>query len=118
MNGTRIVCEKPIQRGAGQSRSKYCSTECRRKSRRQAARSTPRPTNGSRPQAFQKSDGYWYCTYGGREHSAGDNSYPGFIALVPTRALVSWYSSHERDASGETMTAIYMAELEVVSRPE
>lgn len=43
--------------------------------------------------------------------SAGDNSYPGFLELGPGRALVSYYSSHERDASGETITAIYLAEL-------
>ncbi|MBN2505959.1 MAG: hypothetical protein JXQ71_04625 [Verrucomicrobia bacterium] len=43
--------------------------------------------------------------------SGGDNSYPGFVELGPGRALVSYYSSHERDASGKTMTAIYLAEL-------
>lgn len=43
--------------------------------------------------------------------SGGDNSYPGFVALSPTRALVSYYSSHEQDAAGKTITAIYMAEL-------
>jgi hypothetical protein len=42
---------------------------------------------------------------------AGDNSYPGFVELAPDRALVSYYSSHERDASGHTITAIYLAEL-------
>jgi hypothetical protein len=26
---------------------------------------------------------------------------------------VSWYSSHEKDADGKTITAIYMADLEV-----
>jgi hypothetical protein len=46
--------------------------------------------------------------------SAGDNSYPGFIALSPTRAVVSWYSSHEKNANGATVTAIYMADLEIV----
>ena len=45
--------------------------------------------------------------------SGGDNSYPGFIALSPTRALVSYYSSHEKDAAGKTITAIYMAELTI-----
>ena len=29
--------------------------------------------------------------------SGGDNSYPGFVSLSETRALVSWYSSHEKD---------------------
>ena len=46
--------------------------------------------------------------------SAGDNSYPGFIALSPTQALVSWYSSHEHDDAGQTITAIYLADLEIV----
>ncbi len=43
--------------------------------------------------------------------SGGDNSYPGFVELGPGRALVSWYSSHEKDESGKTITAIYLAEL-------
>jgi hypothetical protein len=43
--------------------------------------------------------------------SGGDNSYPGFVELSPTRALVSYYSSHERDGSGQPITAIYLAEL-------
>ena len=43
--------------------------------------------------------------------SGGDNSYPGFVELTPTKGLVSWYSSHEKDESGKTITAIYMAEL-------
>jgi hypothetical protein len=43
--------------------------------------------------------------------SGGDNSYPGFVELSPTKALISWYSSHEKDESGKTITAIYMAEL-------
>jgi hypothetical protein len=45
--------------------------------------------------------------------SGGDTSYPGFVELSPTRALVSWYSSHEKDADGKTITAIYMADLEI-----
>ncbi len=44
--------------------------------------------------------------------SGGDNSYPGFIELSRTRALVSWYSSHEKDANGKPLTAIYLAKLE------
>lgn len=44
--------------------------------------------------------------------SAGDNSYPGFVELAPNRGLVSWYSSHEKDANGQPITAIYTAELE------
>ena len=43
--------------------------------------------------------------------SGGDNSYPGFIQLSPTRAVVSWYSSHETDEAGNTITAIYLADL-------
>ena len=46
--------------------------------------------------------------------SDGDNSYPGFVELSPARAVVSWYSSHERDSQGRTITAIYMADLERV----
>jgi hypothetical protein len=45
--------------------------------------------------------------------SGGDNSYPGFIELSPTRAVVSWYSSHEKDAEGKTKTAVYMADLRI-----
>lgn len=43
--------------------------------------------------------------------SGGDNSYPGFLALGPTSAVMSWYSSHEKDESGNSITAIYMADL-------
>ena len=43
--------------------------------------------------------------------SGGDNSYPGLVEISSTRALVSYYSSHERDASGQPITAIYLAEL-------
>lgn len=43
--------------------------------------------------------------------SAGDNSYPGFLELSPTRALVSYYSTHEKDEAGKPITAIYLAEL-------
>jgi hypothetical protein len=43
--------------------------------------------------------------------SGGDNSYPGFIQLSKNRALVSYYSSHEKDDSGKTTTNIYLAEL-------
>ena len=45
--------------------------------------------------------------------SGGDTSYPGFIELTPAKALISWYSSHEKDKTGKTRTAIYLAELEV-----
>ncbi len=47
--------------------------------------------------------------------SGGDNSYPGFLQLDATHSIVSWYSTHEQDASGKTMTAIYMADLETVN---
>jgi hypothetical protein len=43
--------------------------------------------------------------------SGGDNSYPGFVERSRTRALVSYYSSHERGESGQPITAIYLAEL-------
>lgn len=43
--------------------------------------------------------------------SGGDNSYPGFVALDDTHAVVSYYSSHEKDADGKTITAIYLADL-------
>lgn len=48
--------------------------------------------------------------------SDGDSSYPGFVALSKERALVSYYSSHERDASGNAITAIYLAELTLKPR--
>ena len=47
--------------------------------------------------------------------SGGDNSYPGLVELRDGRALVSWYSSHERDDAGKPITAIYLAELELVA---
>ena len=51
--------------------------------------------------------------------SGGDTSYPGFLDLGPKRAIVSYYSSHERDSHGKTMTAIYLARLVVAdSAPE
>ena len=43
--------------------------------------------------------------------SSGDNSYPGFVALDDDHALISYYSSHERDDAGRTITAIYLADL-------
>jgi len=49
--------------------------------------------------------------------SGGDNSYPGFVELSPTRALVSYYSSHERDAADRPITAIYLAELALDEGP-
>ncbi|MEZ6144248.1 MAG: hypothetical protein R3B91_02210 [Planctomycetaceae bacterium] len=46
--------------------------------------------------------------------SAGDNSYPGFIQLSPTDAVMSWYSTHEKDDQGQPITAIYMADLKII----
>jgi len=43
--------------------------------------------------------------------SGGDNSYPGLIDLGEGQAMVSWYSSHERDENGKVVTAIYLADL-------
>lgn len=43
--------------------------------------------------------------------SGGDNSYPGFVELDENRALVSYYSSHERDEDGNVITAIYLADF-------
>ena len=43
--------------------------------------------------------------------SGGDNSYPGFVAFDEKEGLVSWYSSHENDAEGNPLTAIYVANL-------
>jgi len=48
--------------------------------------------------------------------SGGDNSYPGFVALDSRRGLVSYYSTHEKDAAGKPITAIYLAELSSASR--
>jgi hypothetical protein len=45
--------------------------------------------------------------------SGGDCSYPGFVELSPTQGWLSYYSSHEKDASGKTITAIYLASLRV-----
>ena len=43
--------------------------------------------------------------------SGGDTSYPGFVELDDGTGLVSWYSSHEKDATGKKITAIYLADL-------
>jgi hypothetical protein len=43
--------------------------------------------------------------------SAGDNSYPGFVLLSNKRALISYYSSHEKRGDGRPMTAVFLAEL-------
>lgn len=45
--------------------------------------------------------------------SGGDNSYPGLLVLDGSRAVVSWYSSHEKDGEGNTKTAIYLADLTI-----
>lgn len=73
-----------------------------------------RKTTGEKPQTAL----YWLVD--GELHefgvlpSGGDTSYPGFVDLSPDRGLVSWYSSHEQDDSGKTITAIYLADLQVV----
>ncbi|MGB2806848.1 MAG: hypothetical protein WBC22_03855 [Sedimentisphaerales bacterium] len=46
--------------------------------------------------------------------SGGDNSYPGLVEISPNHAIISWYSSHEKDENGKTITAIYMADLKIV----
>lgn len=43
--------------------------------------------------------------------SDGDCSYPGFVELDPKHAVVSWYSTHETDAAGAKMTAVYVADV-------
>ena len=58
-------------------------------------------------------DGSKFLTEFAELPSAGDNSYPGFIQLSETRAVVSWYSSHEKNDAGAQITAIYMADLEL-----
>lgn len=45
--------------------------------------------------------------------SGGDCSYTGFVPLSPTRGLLSYYSSHERDDTGKPITAIYLATLAI-----
>lgn len=50
--------------------------------------------------------------------SGGDNSYPGFLELSSDRAVMSWYSTHEKDASGKPITAIYMADLSLGTKGE
>ena len=45
--------------------------------------------------------------------SGGDNSYPGFVEIDASHGLVSWYSSHEKDAEGNVITAIYLADITV-----
>ena len=45
--------------------------------------------------------------------SGGDTSYPGFVALSPIQAIMSWYSSHEKNTEGKSITAIYMADLQI-----
>jgi hypothetical protein len=48
--------------------------------------------------------------------SGGDNSYPALLPLSSTQAVMSWYSTHENDANGKSITAIYMADLEVITQ--
>ena len=75
-----------------------------------------RNTTGDTP----KTSMYWLV--GDKLHefarlpSGGDNSYPGFVALSPTHAVMSWYSSHEKADDGRPVTAIYMADLEIAPK--
>ncbi len=73
-----------------------------------------RKTHGGKPPKLSL---YWLANDKLHEFaelpSGGDCSYPGFVEVSPTRALVSYYSSHERDAAGKTITAIYLAELTI-----
>lgn len=43
--------------------------------------------------------------------SGGDTSYPGFVAVAPDRALLSYYSSHEGSGTSLAPCHIYLAEL-------
>lgn len=45
--------------------------------------------------------------------AGGDTSYPGFIELSSDLAVMSWYSTHEKDAQGQAITAIYLAGLRI-----
>ncbi len=45
--------------------------------------------------------------------SGGDTSYPGFVALSPLHAVVSWYSSHTADEQGRPVTAVWLADLHI-----
>ncbi len=45
--------------------------------------------------------------------SAGDNSYPGFLDLGSGRAVMSYYSTHEKSDQGQPITAIYLANLQI-----
>lgn len=45
--------------------------------------------------------------------SGGDNSYPGFVGLSPTRGLLSYYSSHEAIDPALPSANIYLAELRI-----
>jgi hypothetical protein len=46
--------------------------------------------------------------------SGGDNSYPGFFEISPNHAVISCYSSHETGTDGKNITALYIANLEIV----
>ncbi|TVR55120.1 MAG: hypothetical protein EA426_15830 [Spirochaetaceae bacterium] len=43
--------------------------------------------------------------------SGGDTSYPGFVAIDDTNALLSYYSSHEGSGTSLAPSSIYLAEL-------
>lgn len=46
--------------------------------------------------------------------SGGDNSYPGFVEMSPTKGLLSYYSSHEGSGTSLAPSAIYLADLTMV----
>ena len=50
--------------------------------------------------------------------SGGDTSYPGFVALSPERALLSYYSSHEGSGTHLAPSAIYLARLSLMEVPD
>jgi hypothetical protein len=47
--------------------------------------------------------------------SGGDTSYPGFIALNDSEGLLSYYSSHEGSGAKLAPSAIYLADLTIVT---
>lgn len=67
------------------------------------------------PRGDRKTELYWLKDGGLQRFaqlpSGGDNSYPGFVPLSGTRGLLSYYSTHEKDADGKPFTAVYLADL-------
>lgn len=71
----------------------------------------------STPDRGPKTALWWLVGHGLRQcaelPSGGDNSYPGFVELGPDCALVSYYSTHERDEADKPITAVYLAEIAI-----